>query len=378
MPVSDDAELNPPWLVVMSLFPIVCGIAVVVQRWNAGNLGWTIALVAIAVVPLTVVDVFSSRVAWMGRIPVVALSVPVLLAVALLLRNPVDFDLAPFLLFLITVRAAVAGSALDAAIVALASIAVMCGAELAGYFTGSFVWVLGISLAWVGGAAFKSMLLLATHLKAEQAELAERAAADERRRIARELHDVIAHSLSVTTLHITGARMALNRNRDDASQALEEAEQLARDSLSQVRSIIGMLAPDADGTAPSMPTASDIPSLVDEYAAAGLDVDIGIDGDLRRLSPAVGLSLYRVTQESLSNVVRHAPGQAACVRISAADDSVRLSVTNETPDGIRNGSSGRGLHGMLDRVAAHAGTLDAGPVGEQWRVELTIPLEAAP
>ena len=377
MPTSDDRELNPPWLVVMSLLPIACGIGVIIQRGNAGHLWWTIALVALAVIPLTVVDVYSNRVEWMQRIPVVALSVPVLVAVALLIHNPVEVDLAPFLLFLITVRAAVAGSVLDGAIVALASIGVMVGSDLAGYFTGSFVWVLGISLAWAGGAAFKSMFLLATHLKAEQADLAERAAAEERQRIARELHDVIAHSLSVTTLHITGARMALNRNRADATQALEEAEQLARESLGQVRSIIGMLAPDTDGTAPALPTASDIPSLVDEYAAAGLDVDIDITGDLGRLSPAVGLSLYRVTQESLSNVVRHAPGQAACVRVAAAADCVRLSVTNATPDGVRNGLSGRGVRGMLDRVAAHDGTLDAGPTGEQWRVELTIPLEAA-
>src|SRR5262249_48975099 len=105
MPMSDDKELNPPWLVVMSLFPVACGIAIVVQRWNTGNRGLTIALVAIAVAPLTVVDVWSGWVAWMQRIPVVVLAVPVLVAVAVLIHDPVEVDLAPFLLFLITVRA---------------------------------------------------------------------------------------------------------------------------------------------------------------------------------------------------------------------------------------------------------------------------------
>ena len=171
--------------------------------------------------------------------------------------------------------------------------------------------------------------------------------------------------------------MALKRDRGDAEHALEEAERLTRDSLSQVRSIIGILAPETDGTAPAMPTANDIPALVDEYTTAGLAIDMNIDGDLSQLSPAVGLSLYRVTQESLSNVVRHAPGRAACVRIVASDDAVRLTVTNDADDRAPNGRVRSGLLGMRDRATAHSGTLDAGPVGEQWRVELTIPAGAS-
>src|SRR6478736_6616118 len=209
MPQADDAELYPPWLVVMSLFPLIC--AVVVQRWNQPNLGWTIFLVALAVLPLTAADVFTDRVGWFARIPVIVMAIPVLVAVAVLIWTPVDVDLAPFLLFLVTVRAAVAGTFAEGLVVAGASIAVMLVAEFADAFDGSFVWVLGISLAWAGGAAFKAMFVLATRLKDAQADLAERAAADERQRIARELHDVIAHSLSVSSLHITGARMALKR-----------------------------------------------------------------------------------------------------------------------------------------------------------------------
>ena len=174
MPQADDAELYPPWLVVMSLFPLVCGIAVVVQRWNQPHLGWTIFLVALAVVPLTAADVFTDRVGWIARTPVIVMSIPVLFAVALLVWNPVTVDLAPFLLFLITVRAAVAGTFVEGMIVAVASIAVMVVAQLAGAFDGAFVWVLGISLAWAGGAAFKAMFVLATRLKDAQADLAER------------------------------------------------------------------------------------------------------------------------------------------------------------------------------------------------------------
>src|SRR5262249_6827469 len=211
-------------------------------------------------------------------------------------------------------------------------------------------------------------------LRAAQADLAERAAADERQRIARELHDVLAHSLSVATLHITGARMALKRDPASANDALEQAEQLARESLNQVRSVIGVLVPSEDGTAPAMPTADDIPRLVSEFQAAGAPVELHVDGDLSSLSSSTGLALYRVTQESLSSVARHAPGQHAVVRLSVGAHDVQLDVSNElngaTPP---NGTSGRGLVGMRERAHALGGTVDAGPERDHWRVRMTLP-----
>src|SRR5207237_7269040 len=126
-----------------------------------------------------------------------------------------------------------------------------------------------------------------------------------RQRIAREIHDVVAHSLAVTMLHLTGARLALHRDPKEAEQALLEAERLGRESLAEIRRTVGLLAPEGTGTAAPMPTAVDIPQLVREFEAAGLDVDFELTCDAHALARATGLGLYRVAQESLSKAVWH-------------------------------------------------------------------------
>ncbi|HYL53093.1 MAG TPA: histidine kinase, partial [Acidimicrobiia bacterium] len=232
---------------------------------------------------------------------------------------------------------------------------------------------LGLVFAFLGSVALRSMLRLLFELKAAQADLAERAAADERQRIAREVHDVIAHTLSVASLHITGARMALHRSPEEAMEAMEQAERLARESLAQVRSVMGVLAPAGEGTAPAMPTASDIPTLVAEFTDAGVDVALDVQSDLAPLSPALGLTLYRVTQESLSNVVRHAPGASASVCIQASPADVTLTVTNPVANGQPPSEWGRGIRGMRERAAAQRGTIHAGAHDGQWVVRLVMP-----
>src|SRR5207302_1620615 len=129
----------------------------------------------------------------------------------------------------------------------------------------------------------------------------------------------------------------------------------------------------ADGTAPAMPTASDIPTLVAEFTEAGVDVALDVQGDLAPVSPALGLALYRVTQESLSNVVRHAPGASASVRIQASPADVTLMVTNPVANGQPPSEWGRGIRGMRERAVAQRGTLDAGASGGQWVVRLMMP-----
>jgi len=297
----------------------------------------------------------------------------VVAAVFGLVWHPVNNDFAPFLLLIVTAVAVVVGRTVDGIVVLVVSAGVMIAVQAAGRFQGSFIWALGLLFAFGGSVALRSMLRLLAELKAAQADLAERAAADERQRIAREVHDVIAHSLSVASLHITGARMALHRSPEEATEALEQAERLARESLAQVRSVIGVLAPGCDGTAPAMPTASDIPTLVAEFTDAGVDVALDVQGDLAPLSPALGLALYRVTQESLSNAVRHAPGASASVRIHASPTDVTLTVTNLVSNGQPPSEWGRGIRGMRERALAQHGTLDAGPRDGQWVVRLVMP-----
>ena len=255
------------------LVPDAVAVWVIAQRWGQPHIARNIALLALALVPLTARDLCGTRANWLRGIPQVVLSLPIVLVVLLLVWQPPASDFAPFLLVLVTARATLEGRTRDGVAVLLASAAVMIGVDVAGRFSGSVNWVLGLALAWIGAFSVRSMSRLLEELMTAQADLADRAAAGERQRIAREIHDVIAHSLSVAALHITGARMAIGRDPEEAMQALRQAEHLARDSLTQVRSVIGVLSPAGEATAPPLPTATDIPTLVQAFAAAGVSVE---------------------------------------------------------------------------------------------------------
>jgi signal transduction histidine kinase len=214
--------------------------------------------------------------------------------------------------------------------------------------------------------------------------LAEHAAADERRRIAREVHDVIAHSLSVTLLHVTGARRALQQDRDvdDAVEALELAEQLGRQAMADIRRTVGLLDVGPQGptkaaqTTPE-PGIDDISVLVEDFAKAGLAVALRVDGATSRVSAAVGLALYRITQESLANIAKHAPDSRSSVVLDISAASARLAVNNQLPAAVAaaESSEGRGLRGMRQRVELLGGAIEVGPSHEGWSVNAEIPLE---
>jgi len=167
-----------------------------------------------------------------------------------------------------------------------------------------FGWIGGAFLALASGRMVQHQARLLAQLRAAQSELASQAAAEERRRIAREVHDLIAHSLTVTMLHLTGARLTLQNDGDteEAIAGLAEAERLGRQSLADIRRTVGLLG-SANGdtpTAPPLPGALEVDSLVQGYAAAGLAVTLQAYGEARDVSPATGLALYRIVQESLA------------------------------------------------------------------------------
>jgi signal transduction histidine kinase len=307
-------------------------------------------------------------------VPVWLFILVVVVSVVGLEVNPAELDWAPFFLVLLTAEMAGRLSIGGGVAVLLVSVATMLGLEIAGRFDGAVIWVLGISLGWAGGVGMQAQFRLLAKVREEQVGLAERAAADERQRIAREIHDVIAHSLAVTMLHLTGARLALGRDPKEAESALLEAERLGRESLAEIRRTVGLLAPEGTGTAAPMPNAADIPDLVREFESAGLDVDFELTGDVASLSPAIGLALYRVAQESLSNVVRHAPGAPTSMSLIVGPDEVRLRVRNRVAAGATpNPNGGLGVRGMEERVTLLGGTLRAGPDGAAWCVDAELP-----
>ena len=237
-------------------------------------------------------------------------------------------------------------------------------------------WTAGLTATALAMALVRHQLVLAEALRSAQAGLAERSAAEERNRIAREIHDVIAHSLTVSLLHISAARLAVETDPADAARALAEAERLARHSLDEVRVTMGVLGrgSGASGVAPPAPGAPQVPELVGQLRRAGADVTLVVDGDLATLPSTTGSALYRIAQEALTNATKHAPGSAVQVRVGITGDTVDCSVGSAGPAGQ---GSGMGLQGMRERALAVGGTCSAGPDGRGWRVHACLPLTGA-
>ena len=242
----------------------------------------------------------------------------------------------------------------------------------------SVFWGAGILLATGTGMALRRLQIVLVELNAAQSALAHEATLQERRRIAREVHDVIAHSLTVSMLHITAARLSLRRDTVETEEALAEAERLGRQALNDVRRTVGLLHDDAGGsTATALPTARDIPELTQTYVAAGLDVTLSCSADLSSLSDASGLALYRAVQEGLSNVVKHAPGAAVTVSVTNDADRVVVDIHNDIAATASTASAaGIGLRGMRERVEALGGSVSAGPRGTRWVTSCAIPVES--
>ncbi|MEV7674085.1 sensor histidine kinase [Streptomyces sp. NPDC088752] len=211
--------------------------------------------------------------------------------------------------------------------------------------------------------------------------LAERAVSDERRRIARELHDIVAHHLTTMHLLAGGARANLDRAPEAAREALVTLEGSGRTALREMRHLLDVLrAGDEDDggeTTVPQPGIGDLDRIVGDSRRAGLPTTLTTDGDPRSLPPGVALTVFRIVQEALTNALRHAgEGAHVDVRLAFAVHEVRVAVTD---DGPRPGrpvarGSGHGLMGMRERVALHGGTLRAGPEGAGFAVRARLPL----
>ena len=235
--------------------------------------------------------------------------------------------------------------------------------------------------AYIVGRAVRSRLELAAQLheaaltaqEEDEAEAA-RAVLDERLRIAREMHDVVAHSISVMVVQAGGARRILEHDPARAVEAGAEIERVGRDALLEMRRLLGALHPREAG--PQMapqPSMADLPALLDRARAAGLPVELSEEGDRRELAPGVDLALYRILQEALTNSIKHSGRAPTEVRLRWRPDCVELEVLDEGPRG--NGFlEAQGLIGMRERVRLYGGDLACArrPEGG-FRVHARIP-----
>jgi signal transduction histidine kinase len=239
-------------------------------------------------------------------------------------------------------------------------------------------WMAGTTFTVCAAALVRHEIGLVNQLREAEAGLAERTRAEERNRIARDLHDVIAHTLTVSLLHVTSARLAVEYEPEDAAASLAEAERLGRQSLDEVRSIVGLMGtPEDDATAAPVHGAGELTELIDGFRRAGADVTLTIDGDLGRLPATTGSVVYRILQEALTNAAKHAAGHRAVVRLATAPEGVELVVDTAGVPGTVTGA-GRGTPGMRERAAALGGHCTAGPCDEGWRVRAWLPLGSAP
>jgi len=240
-------------------------------------------------------------------------------------------------------------------------------------------WWLGMLFSWLTAHLLARQRRLLVALRAAQADLRARAAAEERHRVAREVHDVIAHALTITLLQITGARHVLFRDPASANAALGEAERLGRQSLADIRRTVGLLGDkQSPGTEAPLPTLEDLPDLVEGFRHAGLAVDLRVHGQAGQLAPASSLGLYRIAQEALANAAKHAPGARVDVELVVDGGAARLRIAdtgaaNGAPPSPAAGGSGLGIPGMRERAAVLGGSLHAGRLGGGWLIECSIP-----
>jgi signal transduction histidine kinase len=247
------------------------------------------------------------------------------------------------------------------------------------------------ALAWYMGRLVRNrgdyLALLrerAERLDAEQQAQARQAVADERARIARELHDVVAHRVSMMTVQAGAAKTIAHDDVDAAVDAMADVEHAGRQALGELRHLLGVLRPDTadpDDLGPR-PGLSDIADLTDELAHTGADVTLTIDEQVTHdLPAAVDLSAYRIVQESLTNVVKHAgPAPTVEVAVSCQDHRLVIDITNSTGAGSTLlPTSGFGIAGMRERATLLGGTLTAGPQPSgRFRVRADLPVNQEP
>jgi len=244
-----------------------------------------------------------------------------------------------------------------------------------------------IATAWLLGhfvgvrRAYTARLEQTAELERARAELARQAVAEERLRLARELHDVVAHSISVIAVQSgVGAHIA-NTQPQEAAKALAAIEATSRAALTELRRLLGVLRQEGEpqGSLAPVPGLADLDTLLAELAKAGLAVRLRVEGTASPLPAGVDLSAYRIVQEALTNVVKHAGPASAQVTVGYHDQNVTVEVTDDgrgaaAPTGDGPVATGHGLIGMRERVAAFGGDLEAGPrPGGGFRVAARLP-----
>lgn len=357
-------EYPPYYMMITEAAMLALVIEAAVPRFLAGPQGAQWGYLIAAVV-LSLCHTAASLVRKSG-ISLTAHSIVTLTAVVLFWCVPATFDVVPLMVILGITQVAAVTTARVTAVHLVAHQAVVIIAGLLGAIHQAWLIALTVCFGAAVGHLLQNQLLL---LRAERRAQAGRAALD-RAAIAGDVHDVVAHSLAVVLLNVTAARRSLESgdDREEAVDALRDAETQGRTAMKDIRATIELLRSDVPGSA--QPGLSDVPELVASFERAGLAVTLDQRAPATALSDSAGLAAFRVVQESLANAVKHAPGAQVSVSIAPVPGrGLGVRVSCPVPDGARRAPGGTGLDGMRARVESAGGSLTTGPVDGIWLVD---------
>ena len=281
-----------------------------------------------------------------------------------------------------------ASAAAGVVVVAMAVADVTAGFQSVGDYAGTFgflaaAWAIGNS-AGILRARGRELEGRATRLEREREEKARLAVAEERARIARELHDVVAHAVSTMVIQAGGARQLVRSDPADAEQSLFAAERTGREALQEMRRLVGLLRERGEQLALApQPGMAQLEQLIAQTQAAGLPVELTVDGERRHLGPGIDLTAYRIVQEALTNTLKHAGPARARVTLRYGNQELDIEVTDDgrgldhsDPD---RSEPGHGFVGMRERVALYGGALQTGPSERGgYAVRARLPVDPAP
>jgi signal transduction histidine kinase len=306
----------------------------------------------------------AASLAWRQRAPLLPLVLAIVVA-SVALAEPLDGPVTVVVAMMVATYSVGAHTRDRSAIAGVAGLAVLLAIAVARELTDEFevadaaLPVLVLGGPWLAGLALRSRRERETVLEQARLDHATTAVAEERARIARELHDAVAHSIGVVVLQARGARRTMTVDPAAAIEALDAIESTGTQALVEMRRLVGVLRQPDDGVDLSPPPSlRHLDAMVDQVRAAGLPVELTIEGTPIALAPGVDLSAYRIVQEALTNALAHAGPATATVRVRYGEDHLALEIA-DTGTGVRQPDpAGHGLIGMRERVSLYQGRLE--------------------
>jgi signal transduction histidine kinase len=331
--------------------------------------------------------VLTLSLAWRRRIPLAVLALAIATSVVANLVGVLDEATTPAIALVVAVYSVGAHtSGLRAWIGGLGAAALIAANVAEQFSLGDLLFIaLIVGGAWLAGRAMRhrrererALERLTVDLEREREEKARAAVAEERVRIARELHDVVAHAISVIVLQARGARRSFATDPEETREALDMIEATGSEALAEMRRLLGMLRSDDEEIALApQPSLRHLDTLAAQVREAGLPVDLSVEGEPIELPPGVDLSAYRIVQEALTNALRHAGPATARVVVRYRENDLELEIADT---GLGSGASdgdGHGLAGMRERVSLYGGKIEAGPGDEGgFAVRARLPLDS--